>query len=167
MVLTLNIFKTTVSVAVLVFAIGGSALAGAYDDALAAKGIGDYANALKLLKPLAVQGDARSQFQLSLLFGHGQGVPVDLRESLKWLRLAATRGNASAQSNLGAAYSRGLGVPRDDVRAVVWFTIAAASGSTEAMTNRAVALRRMTPVQIRQAEEMAADCLQKTLQVCD
>jgi TPR repeat protein len=166
-VLTLRSSKATVSAVVLVLAIGGSAMAGAYEDAMAAKDAGDYANAFKLLQPLAVQGDARSQFQLSLLFGHGQGVPVNLQESVKWLRLAATRGNAPAQSNLGAAYSRGAGVPRDDVRAVTWFTIAAASGSTQALTNRAVALRRMTPAQIRQAQEMAADCIQRSLQACD
>lgn len=142
-------------------------MAATYDEALVAKDNGDYANAFKLLRPLAVQGDARSQFQLSLLLAHGQGVPRDLKESLKWLRLAATRGDASAQSNLGAAYSRGVGVPRDDIHAVVWFTIAATSGSKEAMANRSVALRRMTPQQIRQAEEMAADCLKGTLRACD
>jgi TPR repeat protein len=123
--------------------------------------------ALRLLEPLARQGDSDSQFQLSLLYSNGQGVPANTKESLKWLRLAARKGNASAQSNLGAAYSRGLVVPRDDIRAVAWLSIAAASGSKEAATNRQVALRRMTPQQISQANAMASACLQSNLRACD
>lgn len=146
---------------------GGNALAGPYDDVLFAKHSGAFGNARSLLQPLALQGDANSQFQLSLLYSNGQGGPADPKEAVKWLRLAAKKGHASAQSNLGAAYSRGWGVPQNYVRAVVWFTLAAASGSKEAQTNRDVTLRRMTPQDISQANDLARACLQSNFQGCD
>ena len=145
----------------------GQAVAGPYDDALSAKDSGDFVKARSLLRPLALQGDANSQFQLSLLYSNGQGGPADAKEAVKWLRMAAKRGHGPAQSNLGAAYSRGRGVPQNYVRAVAWFTLAVASGSKEAQTNRDVALRRMTPLEINQANDMANACLQSHLQGCD
>jgi TPR repeat protein len=145
----------------------GAVWASPYDDALFAKNRGDYVKARGLLHSLAVQGDANSQFQLSLLLRNGQGGSVDAKEAIRWLRQAAKQNNASAQSNLGSAYSRGWGVPQDPVRAVVWFTIAAASGSTEAQTNRTVALRRMTQQDINRADDMTKACLQSDLSGCD
>jgi hypothetical protein len=145
----------------------GSAVAGPYEDALSAKDSGDFAKARGLLQSLALQGDANSQFQLSLLYNNGQGGPADPKEAVKWLRMAAKRGHASAQSNLGAAYSRGWGVPQSYVRAVVWFTLAAASGSKEAQTNRDVALRRMSQLDINLANDMVKNCQQSNLKGCD
>lgn len=159
--------KTMLLRAMLFSVFMGNALAGPYDDALSAKDSGDFVKARSLLQPLALQGDANSQFQLSLLYGNGQGGPADAKESVKWLRMAAKKGHAPAQSNLGAAYSRGWGVAQNYVRAVVWFTLAAASGSKEAQTNRNVALRRMTPLEINQANDMANACTQSHLQGCD
>jgi TPR repeat protein len=151
--------KSTMVGSMLLVALIGSAQAGPYEQALLAKDSGDFSKARTVLQPLALQGDANSQFQLSLLLRNGQGGPVDNQGAIKWLRLA--------QSNLGAAYSRGWGVPQNAVRAVVWFTLAAASGSKEAQTNREVALRRMTLQDISQANDIAKDCLQKNLNSCD
>jgi TPR repeat protein len=159
--------KSTMLGSMLLVALIGSAQAGPYEQALLAKDSGDFSKARTVLQPLALQGDANSQFQLSLLLRNGQGGPVDNQGAIKWLRLAANQGHASAQSNLGAAYSRGWGVPQNAVRAVVWFTLAAASGSKEAQTNREVALRRMTLQDISQANDIAKDCLQKNLNSCD
>ena len=160
-------YKTTIFLAVLCLGQLVVAHAGPYDDAMSAKDRGDFAKARNGLQALASQGDATSQFQLSLLVRNGQGGRADASESIKWLRLAAKQGHASAQSNLGAAYSRGWGVPQDPVRAVLWFTLAAASGSDEAKTNREVATRRMTPQAINQASDMAKACLQSNLRGCD
>ena len=163
----MRFFKNTCLGVILTAVWLGTAIAGPYDDALSAKDGGDFAKARSLLQPLALQGDANSQFQLSLLYSNGQGGPVDRKEAVKWLRMAAKRGQVSAQSNLGAAYSRGWGVPQDSVRALAWFTLAAASGSKEAQTNRDVAMRRMTQADMNLANDMATACRQSNLQGCD
>jgi TPR repeat protein len=140
---------------------------GPYEDGLAAKAQGDYAHAAQLLRPVAQRGEARAQFELSLLYRAGQGVPADARESLRWLRLAAHGGHAPAQSNLGAVYAQGRGVPQDVQLAYVWLSAAATNGSREAATNLEVVRRRMTPQQIGQAQERAQDCVQHQFTGCD
>ncbi len=145
----------------------GNAQDGAYAQAMAARDQGQFAVARQLLEPLAQQGDAASQFQLSLLYANGKGGPVNVMQSLRWLRLSAHAGYAAAQSNLGAAYSRGQLVPQDYVRAVAWFSLAVANGNPAAATNRAVALSHMTAQQKLQAQELAAMCLQGNLSACD
>ncbi len=143
------------------------ALNGSYAQAMAAYEQGQFAAARQMLEPLAQQGDAASQFQLSLLYANGKGVPTNINQSLRWLRASAHAGYAAAQSNLGAAYSRGQGVPQDYVRAVAWFSLAAAQGNALAVTNRDLALARMTVLQKRQAQEMTATCQQGQLAACD
>jgi hypothetical protein len=44
---------------------------------VAAFGKDDYATALRLLRPLAEQGDADAQYNLGLMFADGRGVPQD------------------------------------------------------------------------------------------
>ena len=69
-----------------------STQAGPYEDALAAYESGDYATALRLWHPLAEQGHPAAQFNLSVMYTNGQGVPKDYAEALKWRRRAAERG---------------------------------------------------------------------------
>jgi len=48
------------------------------------------------------KGRCAAQSGLGLVYGNGQGVPVDYGEAMKWYRKAADQGNANAQNNLGA-----------------------------------------------------------------
>ncbi len=73
------------------------ALADQLEDGLAAYRDGDYAIALKLLRPLAKQGNARAQYHLSIMYDQGQGVTQDHKEALKWYQLAGKQGNKEAQ----------------------------------------------------------------------
>src|SRR5215831_15754248 len=79
--------------------------AGAYEDAKAAFVRGDVATALRLLRPLADQGNADAQRALAILFITGRGVPRDDAEAVKWLRKAAAQGDAIAQYLLGQAHA--------------------------------------------------------------
>ena len=79
----------------------GPAWAGPLEDGIAAHGRGDCAKALSLHRPLAVQGESGAQFHLSLIYGNGQGVPIDGKESIKWLRLSANQGNGIGTVQLG------------------------------------------------------------------
>ena len=105
------------------------------DDAKAAYERGDYAQALKILKPLAAQGHAGAQYNLGNMYDNGEGVTQDYKEAVKWYKLAAAQGNAKAQFNLGWMYYTGYGVTRDDREAVKWWKLAAAQGNPEAIAN--------------------------------
>lgn len=65
-----------------------------------------YAQNLKLIRPMAEQGNALAQYNLGVMYASGQGVKQDCREAAKWYRLAAAQGNAMAQHKLGLLYSR-------------------------------------------------------------
>ena len=46
--------------------------------------------------PLAEQGDADAQFDLAMMYDHGEGVPQGEQEAVKWYRMAADQGDAGA-----------------------------------------------------------------------
>ena len=109
-----------------------TANAAPFDDATAAQDRGDYAQALKILRPLAAQGDAFAQFNIGEMYGKGQGVIQDFKEALKWYRLAAAQGNATAQLNIGEMYRYGYGVIQDYKEASKWYRLAANQGDARA-----------------------------------
>ena len=103
-----------------------------FDAGLAAYKRGDYATALRELRPLAEQGDASAQRYVGYMYDNGQGVPQNDAEAVKWYRKAAEQGNAHAQHNLGYMYSHGKGVPQDYAEAAKWFRKAAEQGNATA-----------------------------------
>ena len=61
----------------------------------------DYATAYRLWRPLADQGDASAQNNLSLMYNNGQGVPQDYAAAVSWYRKAApTRGTPMLSTTL-------------------------------------------------------------------
>jgi uncharacterized protein len=149
------------------------AVAGPLDDATAADQRGDYATVLRLLTPLAEQGNAVAQARLGLLYEEGrhagrdprlqvgdqdQGVPQDDTEAVKWYRRSADQGNASAQVILGLKYEYGRnGVPEDLVLAYMWLNLAAAQGTKDAAELRDMFALGMTPDQIAEAQRLARE----------
>ena len=93
--------------AVLLMVIAGTAIAGPLEDALAAHDRGDDATALRLIRPLADQGNADAQYTLGNMYATGQGVLKNGAEAAKWFRLAADQGYAPAQYNLGVLFGSG------------------------------------------------------------
>ena len=96
---------------------------------------GDYANALKELKPLATKGNAKAQNNLGLMYENGNGVAWDYKEAARLYGLAAAQGNAKAQNNLGLMYGYGYGVARDYKEAARLYGLAAAQGNADAQNN--------------------------------
>jgi TPR repeat protein len=129
-----RLFRAMLTALVLVVT-AQAALAGPWEDAVAAQGRGDYATALRLLRPLADQGLAKAQERLGALYYGGQGVAQDYAEALKWFRLAAKRGEANALNALGVMYYHGQGVAQDYAEAAKWFRLAALWGRTGAQYN--------------------------------
>src|SRR4030065_340606 len=113
----------------------GIATAAPFNDAAAAYNKGDYVQAIKILRPLAAQGNQIAQFGLGWMYDHGQGVTQDYPAAVQWYRLAAAQGNAGAQFNLGWMYAYGQGVTRDYPAALQWYRLAAAQGSADAQFN--------------------------------
>ncbi len=99
---------------------------------------GRYPSALKLLQPLADEGDRRAQAVIGLMYYHGRGVKQDDRQAAKWFQLAANQGEPQAQFNLGVMHAEGQGVPQDYVEAIKWYRLAAEQGEPRAQFNLGV-----------------------------
>ena len=137
-------------------------VAGPFEDANNALESGDYATVLKLLHPLAIQGNAEAQLKLGILYATGQGVERDYVAAVKWYRLSAEQGYAEAQFALGVMYHSDLGVALDDVQALMWFTLAASGFPPGAEHDRVAEgwktlAEQMTPAQVAEAEKLARE----------
>ncbi len=104
----------------------------ATEEYLAALRRGDYATALRLIRPLADQGNADTQASLGFAYDIGYGVPQNDAEAIKWYRRAAVQGNVIAQYNLAVSYANGQGVPQNYAEAMKWYRRAADQGSATA-----------------------------------
>src|SRR5262245_6412249 len=80
----------------------------------------DYVRALRLLAPLAEQGNAIAQLKLGMIFLRGKVDSPDHVVALRWFTKAAEQGQAAAQFELGRIYRDGLGTPVDGRAAVYW-----------------------------------------------
>jgi uncharacterized protein len=122
--------KTLCAGGVLALALFGVAAAGPLDEAKAAAERGDYATEMRLIRPLAEQGNAIAQSALGFMYDRGQGVPQDYPQAAAWYRKAAEQGNANAQGNLGSIYLYGRSVPQDYAQAAAWYRKAAEQGDS-------------------------------------
>ena len=89
-------------------------------------------------------------------------MPQDYKTALKWYRLAAEQGFAGHQNNLGAMYE----VLQDYVRAHMWYNLATSQGDKDATENRDIVAKKMSPVDISKAQDLARDCVQKNYKGC-
>ena len=94
----------------------------------------DYAQAAEWYRKAAAQNHFLAQFNLAMMYAHGQGVRRDAVQSRMWLDKAAQQGDAGAQFHLGnnchrASFSQ---VPADAsesrIEAYKWYRLAAAQG---------------------------------------
>jgi TPR repeat protein len=76
------------------------ALAGPWEDGMAAYNRGDYVPAIKLLRPMAQAGNAKAQSVMGVMYRKGQGVARNSARAFMWFSLAAARGDAKAKAEL-------------------------------------------------------------------
>ena len=124
--------KRAIAALILVCAFAAPVAAGTFEEAVDANARGDYAKALRLIRPLANDGDAAAQFNLGLMYVTGHGVQQDYAAAALWYRKAAEQGYGLAQSNLGVLYRDGRGVPQGNAEAVMWFRKAPDQGDAVA-----------------------------------
>ncbi len=99
------------------------ATAAAADDPAA-----DDAEAVRLYRLAAEQGEALAQSNLGWMLLHGRGAPRDIAEALRLFRLAAAQGHPLGQVNLGFMHLFGWGVAPDAALAKALFRQAADQG---------------------------------------
>ena len=90
---------------------------------------GDYATAMRELRPLAERGHAAAQFNLGLIYANGQGLAKDDVLARQWWEKAAVQGHAEAQANLGVLLVYARGGPQDYKMAVYWLRLSANQGN--------------------------------------
>ena len=76
------------------------AMAGPWEDGMAAYNRGDYVPAIQVFRGMARAGDAKGQGMLGAMYHHGQGVAKSSSHAFMWLSLAASRGDARAKAEL-------------------------------------------------------------------
>jgi TPR repeat protein len=76
------------------------AIAGPWEDGMAAYNRGDYVPAIRLFRPLAEQGNAKAQNVLGVMYRRGQGVARNSVRAFVWFCRAAARGDATAKAEL-------------------------------------------------------------------
>jgi hypothetical protein len=121
--------KHAIAAILLMLSFTAPVAAGPLEDAAVAFNKGDCATTLRLIRPLAEQGDAIVQRKLGYFYQTGTCVPKNYAEAMKWNRKAADQGDANAQHNIGVMYFQGQGVPQDYAEAVKWVRKAADQGN--------------------------------------
>ena len=152
--------RTTIGVTVVSAAMMIAAIAGPLEDANNALNQKDYATALRLYRPLAINGNPEAQVNLGFMYDEGLGLPKDWAEAINWYRRAADQGEPQGQSNLAHMYRDGVGVAQDYVRAHQWFDLAAARFTEQekrkkAANDRDQVAAHMTEEQIAEAQLLA------------
>ena len=89
--------KSLLATLVVSLSLAAPVMAGPLEDASAARKRGDYATALKLLRPLAEQGNAAAQNNIGVAYARGKGVPRDYVIAHMWANLAAAQGDKKAE----------------------------------------------------------------------
>ena len=87
-------------VAVALAVTGLQAVAGPWEDGMAAYNRGDYVPAIQVFHGMARAGNAKAQGMLGAMYRRGQGVGKSSAHAFMWLSLAASRGDAKAKAEL-------------------------------------------------------------------
>jgi TPR repeat protein len=109
-----------------------TAVAGDFEDGMAAYQQKDYAVALAKFRSASLQGDRVAPYLIGTMYQRAQGVEQDYSQAADWFRVAAEQGVRMAQLNLGQMYERGHGVIQDYKEAFRWHSLAARQGVAEA-----------------------------------
>jgi TPR repeat protein len=76
------------------------AMAGPWEDGMAAYNRGDYVPAIQVFRGMARAGNTKAQGMLGAMYQRGQGVAKSSSHAFMWLSLAASRGDARAKAEL-------------------------------------------------------------------
>ena len=143
---------------------------GPIEDAYAGDTRGDHATELRILRPLAEQGNADAQVHRRSAYAVGLAARQNYEKAAKWFRLSAAQGNAAAEYSLGNLYFQAMGVAQDYGRAHIWLSLGLRSfGDASVLLSPDMydlvmrrrfdsVAKKMTAGQIAEAQKLAHDC---------
>jgi len=102
-----------ISLLFLAATVAGGTNAGPFDRAKAAYMRGDYAEVIRIIEPLAKQGDPNAQFNLGIMYGNGEGVPQSEFEAQRWFRKAAKYGHVQSSADFASKKPNPNQIPGD------------------------------------------------------
>ncbi|HZP20759.1 MAG TPA: hypothetical protein VFB16_11200 [Bauldia sp.] len=128
----------------------------------------DFETAMRLLAPLAEQGNAKAEYMVGLMYANAQGRPEDVQKGNVWFEKAAAHGIVDARYSLCQNYAvGGVGTPVDSARAYTWCVVAVTgydqAGDTEAKSNAAafrdLVAKKLTPAELADAKQKSEEWL--------
>lgn len=85
----------------------------------------DAEQALRLYESMALNGSARAQYELGMMYENGLGVTTSLPTAISWYQLASNKHYAQAHLALAAIFQSGFAnVPADDAKALTYLMFA-------------------------------------------
>jgi TPR repeat protein len=118
--------------------LSSAAFAGPMEDAGKAYQRGDYATAMKLIRPLAEKGNVSAEYNLGTMYYNGEGTKRDYAEAMKWYRMAAQHGDVESARRVGFMNANAQGIERNDAEALKWYRMAADKGDPDSQNNLGV-----------------------------
>jgi len=97
------------------------------------------------MRKAADSGLPEAQYNMAVMYHHGEGVSPDLPSAVRWYQLAAEAGDPRAQQVLGVLYVKGTGVTADPVEAMKWLMIAATSGDPALRDSAKAKIQKLSP----------------------
>ncbi len=82
----------------------------------------NFTMAMRLLSPLADEGNADAQYRLAIMYQNGLGVVANELMAFKCMVSAAKQGMGLAQHGLGFMYLEGVCIGRESATADDWYT---------------------------------------------
>ena len=136
---------------------------------IAAK-MGNFAEAIKLWKPLAEQGESHAQYNLGLIYEQEVGFQ-NFKEAFYWYKKSAIQGVLEAQYRLGFAYSVGQGVDDNPMAGLMWIIISLGGGNEKAAHLKNILVQFMNDNKPEYDAEkiafsLALECVQNNFMGC-
>ncbi|WP_152044771.1 tetratricopeptide repeat protein [Aureimonas psammosilenae] len=100
----------------------------------------NYAEASRLYRLAATQGDAPAQDMLSWMLLEGEILPSDPQGARHWAEQAAAEGIASSMTRLGMLHHNAIGTERDPGQAARWWRMGAEGGDADGQAMLGAAL---------------------------
>ncbi|WP_417454697.1 tetratricopeptide repeat protein [Kiloniella sp.] len=91
-----------------------------------------YEQALKILLPHAIKGNAEAQYLVGEIYRKALGVEGDEKKGLAWIRKAAEQGHAEAQYLLGFVIENSFGIEYEKNKSIYWYRKATDQGHPKA-----------------------------------